>query len=171
MSTGAIGAIGQQGQQNPTGHDVFEDLDLDAFIKLLVVELSNQDPMEPMDNSQILQQISQIREITSNDRLSETLESVKLGQNMATAAGLIGQTIIALSNNAERVIGQVDRVSIEYGVPKLHVGEYAIDMRNVAGILADGEQAIDETEAEDALVSEEEADSLPPEDEVSDEGS
>ena len=54
-----------------------------------MAELQNQDPMEPMKNSELLQQVSQIRAIQSNDRLTDTLESVSLGQNLATAGNLL----------------------------------------------------------------------------------
>ena len=144
MSTSSVGIIGQQGQQATNAQDAWGKVEMSDFVKLLVTELSSQDPLEPMDNSQILQQISQMRDIVSSDRLTETLESVKLGQNMSTAAGLIGQTIVALNGRGERVIGEVDRVSIEFGVPKLHVGQQAIDMRNVAGILSSADQAEEE---------------------------
>ena len=129
------------------------------FINLMVTELQNQDPTEPMDNSEILNQMSQIREISSNDRLSETLDAVLLGQNMATASNLIGQTVNALSDAAEKIAGTVDRVSIEDGVAKLHVvqripehydpetlelvaeqwSEHTVSLRNVSQVLPDNE--------------------------------
>ena len=50
------------------------DLDLNEFLQLMITELQNQDPLDPMDNSEILQQITQIREISATDSLQETLE-------------------------------------------------------------------------------------------------
>ena len=142
MSTASIGPIGQQGQQTTTGHDAFREVGLDDFLKLMIAELQNQDPLNPMDNTKILQQFSQIREIESNQRLTDTLESVLLGQNVATASNLLELTIVALSDEGEQVTGRVDRVSIEDGVAKLHVGEHAIDLKNIAEILPeDGHEA------------------------------
>ncbi len=140
VSATSLGVIGTQGAQNPTGADAFQDMDMQSFIKLLVAELSNQDPMNPMENSEILQQISQMREIASNDLLTKSLEAIKMGQNVATASALIGQTIDGLTDGGNRVIGEVDRISLESGVPKLHVGDYVVDMRNVAGIAASVEE-------------------------------
>ena len=157
-SAASLGPLGTSGQQNPTGHDAFRDLDMQAFIKLLVAQLSNQDPLDPMDNSEILQQVSQMREIAASDKLTESLDAIKLGQNVAIAGSLIGQTIVALTDDGERVIGEVERVSIEFGVPKLHVGEHVIDIRNVAGIASSvGELELDQ-ETED---SGEQADTTP----------
>ena len=135
MQPATLGVIGQQGQQNPIDHDAFREVDLDDFIKLLIVELQNQDPMNPMDNHEIVQQISQIREIESNMRLTETLESVRLGQTLATANSMIGRSITALTDDAEQVSGRVARVSIVDGQPKLSVGEHTIDLGNVSEIL------------------------------------
>lgn len=134
MQTTSVGISGQQGAQNPTGHDAFRDLDLDEFLKLLITELQNQDPMNPMDNHEILQQMSQIREIESNTRLSETLEAVLLGQNISTAGGMIDRMIMGLSEGRELVTGRVDRVSVTGGEPMLHVGEHAIRLKNVSEI-------------------------------------
>jgi len=135
MLTDTIGALGTQGKQPTAGADAFAQVDLNDFIKLLVAELQNQDPLDPMNNQEILQQISQIREIESNQRLTDTLGSVLLGQNVATASNLIGRTIVALSAEGERVTGEVERVSIEEGVARLHVGEHTVTLKNVAEIL------------------------------------
>jgi flagellar basal-body rod modification protein FlgD len=97
------------------------NLDLDTFLQLMITELQNQDPLEPMDNEQLLSQISQIREVGATDRLTETLDSVLLGQNIASATNLIGADISALSDDSERVNGVVERVSIDGGEPKLHL--------------------------------------------------
>jgi len=135
MLTDTIGALGTQGQQNTAGTDAFAQVDLNDFIKLLVTELQHQDPLNPMDNQEILQQISQIREIESNQRLTDTLESVLLGQNVVTASNLIGRTVVALSDEGDRVTGEVDRVSIEDGVARLHVAEHTVPLKNVAEIV------------------------------------
>ncbi len=140
MSTASIGALTQQAQEAPTGSNAWGKVGLDDFITLLVTELQNQDPLEPMKNAEIVQQISQIREIESNRRLTETLESVLLGQSVLTASSLLEQTIVGLSDSLETVTGQVDRVSISDGLAKLHVGEYAISLNNVTEILPEGEE-------------------------------
>lgn len=130
------GVTGKQGQQTTTGYDAFNEMDLDAFVKLLITELQNQDPLNPMDNGEILQQISQIREIESNRRLTETLDSVRLGQDLATASGLIGRSIVALSEAGHVITGRVDQITIEDDGPKVHVGEHVVALKNVSSILA-----------------------------------
>jgi len=101
--------------------DAINDLELGTFLKLMIAELQNQDPLNPLDNKDMLAQISQIREVGATDKLTKTLESVLLGQNIASATNLIGADITALSDDAESVEGIVDRVSIDKGEPKLHI--------------------------------------------------
>ncbi len=139
-------AVGNAAGTNPTafGMDAFRELQMEDFLKLMMAELKNQDPLDPMDNAQMLEQISQMRQIQSSEDLRDTLSAVLMGQNMATASNLIGQTVYGLTDDGEQVSGTVDRVSIVYGVPQLHVGDYRFDLRNVAGILAPGEAPPDE---------------------------
>jgi len=134
MSTGSVNSVGQV-QQTTTGYDAFKEVDLDDFLKLMITELRNQDPLNPMDNQELLQQITQIREIESNQRLTDTLQSVLLGQSLATASSLLGQTVRGLTVGEEQITGKVDRVSIEDGAAKLHVGDQTIELNNVAEIL------------------------------------
>jgi flagellar basal-body rod modification protein FlgD len=138
MSTSAIGGVkGQTAQQTPNTvaePDAFNKMDLGQFIKLLVAEMQNQDPMNPMDNAQILQQISQIKAIASNDKLSNTLTSMQLQQDMTAASVLLNQTITGLNTNSDSVSGKVDSVSVAGGKVQLHVGTNTIDLKNVAQV-------------------------------------
>jgi len=137
-NSGSVGNIqaGASASDPKSTKSVLGDVDMDMFLKLLIAELENQDPLKPLDNSEILEQVSQIREVESNTRLTETLQAVLLGQSMATAAGMIGQWIEGLADSGDRVTGPVQRVSVIDGEPKLIVGEYQIDLKNVAEIRA-----------------------------------
>jgi flagellar hook assembly protein FlgD len=134
MST-SVNGVSQQDKYDANTNQAFNKVDLDDFIKMLVAELQNQDPMSPMDNSQLLQQVSQIKAIQSNDQLTTTLQSVLLGQNVATAGNLIGQTVTGLTDAGDKVTGKVDSVSIEEGIAKLHMGTNTVTISNVAEIL------------------------------------
>jgi flagellar hook assembly protein FlgD len=117
----AISATGNSNAANPTGTDAYNDLQMEDFLKLMIAELQNQDPLNPMDNSELVGQISQMREITATDKMTETLDSVLLGQNISSATNLIGAEIDAISDDNQRISGVVDRVSVADGQPKLHL--------------------------------------------------
>ena len=114
--------------------DRFQELDTQAFLKMMIAELQNQDPLNPMDNSKMLEQISQIRAITSNDALTSSVNSLRMGQSMATAAGLLGKTVIGLDVIGQEVVGVVDKVAFEDGKPYLFVGNTIIELDNIYGM-------------------------------------
>jgi flagellar basal-body rod modification protein FlgD len=107
--------------QTPNAADAINDLDLNTFLKLMITELQQQDPLNPLDNKDMLNQIAQIRAVGASDKLTKTLDSVLLGQNIASATNLIGADISAITDDGQSVTGVVSRISIDKGVPKLHV--------------------------------------------------
>lgn len=56
-----------------------------TFMKLLVAQLQNQDPLNPMDNSQMTSQLAQINTVNGIQQLNTTMSSM-LTQNAATQA-------------------------------------------------------------------------------------
>ncbi len=135
MDVQATAASLASGNLSPAPTDQLREVDVNDFLKLLITELQNQDPLNPTDNNQILEQVGQIRSIQTTSQLSETLQSVLLGQNMSSAAGLIDRQIEGLTDDGQAVTGRVERVSIVEGVPKLLVGEKTVDLKNVKEIL------------------------------------
>jgi flagellar basal-body rod modification protein FlgD len=113
-------AASQTGQ---SAGNAIKDLDVDSFLKLMIAELQNQDPLNPMENDQMLAQIGQMREIAASDKLTSTLDGVLLGQNIASATNLIGADIDAITDDNQKITGTVDKVSVSDGVPKLHIQE------------------------------------------------
>ena len=116
--------------------DRLQSLSVQDFTKMLVAELQNQDPSQPMSNTELLQQVSQIRAISSNDQLSSTMNSVLLGQNLASAGNLIGRTVKGLDNKGQRVNGTVSSVSVSGNTATLNVGASQVTLNNVTDILA-----------------------------------
>lgn len=69
----------------------------DRFLKLLVTQLQNQDPLNPMDNAQMTTQLAQISTVTGIDKLNTTLssmiDSVASSQNVQSAE-MIGKSVL-----------------------------------------------------------------------------
>lgn len=74
----------------------------DRFMKLLVTQLKNQDPLNPMDNAQMTSQLAQINQISGIEKLNTTLGQMldiyNNGQGMQ-AAGLIGKYVLTAGNS------------------------------------------------------------------------
>ncbi|MBP8053450.1 MAG: flagellar hook assembly protein FlgD [Burkholderiaceae bacterium] len=64
----------------------------DRFLKLLVAQLNNQDPMNPMDNAQMTSQMAQINTVTGIQQLNETMKS--MGGQFASMQALQSTSLI-----------------------------------------------------------------------------
>ncbi|TWT52989.1 Basal-body rod modification protein FlgD [Rubripirellula amarantea] len=120
--------------------DAYNELDTDGFLKLMINELQNQDPLNPMDNSEMVAQMGQIREIGATDQLSEVLTNLSASQELVTASSLIGQTVNGLADDASSIDGIVDRITVETNSEegtrtiKVHVGAKTMDIKNIREI-------------------------------------
>jgi flagellar basal-body rod modification protein FlgD len=125
-----------------TGNDL-RSVDLSKFLDLMIAELQNQDPLNPLDNTQLIQQISQIREIGATNQLSETLSAMQTGQNLTAASSLIGKQVSALNDDGQNVQGTIDRVTVEVDSQgsskrsiKAHIGDSSFDLSNIREVEA-----------------------------------
>src|SRR6188472_2956613 len=88
-----------------TSDNAINDIDMNTFLKLMITELQQQDPLNPMDNKDMLNQIAQIRAVGASDQLTKTLNSVLLGQNITSATNLLGADISALTDDGQAITG------------------------------------------------------------------
>jgi len=133
-TSGASSSQSQQASQ-ASSTDPFNSLNTNTFIQLLVTEMENQDPMNPMSNSDILQEIGEIRSVDATTQLTTTLNSVLAGQSVATASSLIGRNINGMDAQGNTVSGTVSSVSLANGTATLSVGSQSVPLSNVTQIL------------------------------------
>jgi flagellar basal-body rod modification protein FlgD len=76
----------------------------DRFMTLLVTQMKNQDPLNPMDNAQVTSQLAQLSTVTGIDKLNNTMEaligSVQSSQSMQ-ASSMIGRVVLTEGNNID----------------------------------------------------------------------
>lgn len=74
----------------------------DRFMKLLVTQMQNQDPLNPMDNAQVTSQMAQLSTVSGIDKLNATVSSLQSnyqsGQTLQ-ATSLIGRGVLALGSD------------------------------------------------------------------------
>jgi flagellar basal-body rod modification protein FlgD len=73
----------------------------DKFLKLLVTQLKNQDPLNPLDNAALTSQLAQLSTVTGINKVNATLESLRgdiSSSQSATAINLIGKGVLVKGN-------------------------------------------------------------------------
>jgi flagellar basal-body rod modification protein FlgD len=83
------------------------------FIKMMITQLQNQDPMEPTKNEQLLAQMSQIGQLQSSTSLQESLKGLVLQNQIGSSGNLIGKMIQGMDDNNENVEGLVTSVRVQ----------------------------------------------------------
>jgi len=76
--------------------------DTDKFMTLLVTQLKNQDPLNPLDNAQVTSQLAQLQTVTGVNKLNETLNTLKASYQSSEAmqaTNLIGHGVLVEGSN------------------------------------------------------------------------
>ena len=97
--------------QQPAPPGDLSSLSSGDFFKLILTELTKQDPLAPNDTNALLQQISAVRSIQSDMDLSTDLRTLVNQNEFASAATLVGKTVSGVDQEFKRVSGEVKSIS------------------------------------------------------------
>lgn len=81
----------------------------DRFLKLLVTQMKNQDPLNPMDNAQVTSQMAQLSTVSGIDKLNATLQALSssmIASQSMQAASMIGHVVMVPGNGMDLVNGK-----------------------------------------------------------------
>lgn len=122
----AVSAVGEASSSTsnsvPTNGIGQED-----FLKILLTQLSYQDPLKPMDNQEFIAQMAQFTTLEQTKQLNDRLDSLLSIQSSDQSIGLIGKTV-EINTSGGAAVGSVAVVSFSNGSPELTIklanGEY-----------------------------------------------
>ncbi len=105
------------------------------FFHVLTAQLTQQDPLKPMDSQDFLAQLVQLQNLEVTADLSNNFAAL-ISQNAFTSAGsLLGKVVMGNDEAGSPVAGQVSGVSIEDGKVRLQVGAVRVSLDHVTEIL------------------------------------
>ncbi len=112
------------------------ELDKDAFLKLLVAQMRYQDPTAPMDTSALMAQTSQL---TTVEKLTEMAATSRLAYDMQQrigAASLVGRQVAWTDFDGTTKGGTVSAVQLDGATPVLRVGDTDVALDKVTAVVA-----------------------------------
>jgi len=115
MSTSAINSLSNAANTTSTTNNGLSAMTSDQFIKVMMAELSQQDPLQPSDTGKLMDQVSSLRNIQSQIDLQASLKSLTLQQQISSAGNLIGKMIAGRDENNQTITGQVTSVLVQNG--------------------------------------------------------
>ena len=113
-----------------------KQLGKDAFLKLLTTQLTHQDPLKPMDDSQFMGQMAQFSTLEQITNMANANSAMADNLAFNKSVSLIGRTVTYLDADDQPHTGTVDRVTTTDGKPALTVGGIdGVDPSSVTEVL------------------------------------
>jgi flagellar basal-body rod modification protein FlgD len=95
-------------------------ISMQDFLKILTSQLSNQDPLKPLDNQEFLAQVAQFSALEQNRQLNLKIDQLLSVQSAVQSIGLLGKSV-DVQSAAGPVAGQVTELSFAAGAPQFTV--------------------------------------------------
>ncbi|MDP2882753.1 MAG: flagellar hook assembly protein FlgD [Azonexus sp.] len=124
-STPTVNTVLQQLSENKSSTTSSADQLGDRFLTMLVTQMQNQDPLNPMDNAEITSQLAQINTVKGIDSLNATMQKLLTSYSDALSmqsSSLVGKNVLAAGNSLPlgdngalggvKLAGEADKVSL-----------------------------------------------------------
>jgi flagellar basal-body rod modification protein FlgD len=130
-TTGSTAGLPINGLINPTTTTTpttsNSQLGQDAFLKLLTTQLQNQNPLNPVDQTQSIAQLAQFSSLQATTELKDAFTAFQSNFSVMQSAGLLGKTVSAqatdANGNVSTVSGTVKTISVINGTPEITLAD------------------------------------------------
>lgn len=114
-------------------NSISKALDADAFLRLFVTQLQNQNPDDPMDPSALMSQLSQLTTVQKMTQLNENFTSALRVEQLNMAVGLIGRQVY-WTDDGQTYTGVVDAATESDGTLGVTVGDTFIALDDLNAV-------------------------------------
>lgn len=108
-------------------------LNQDDFLKLLVAQMTSQDPMNPQSNTDFAAQMAQFTSLEQTRTMASDLATLNTQQQVLQASQLLGRAV-TLQDNSQVLSGVVQSVQLASGTPQILVNGKTYDLSQVLSI-------------------------------------
>jgi len=116
-------------------------VDKDMFLKLMVAQLKNQDPMNPTDSSQFLAQTAQFTSLEKLTNVADQTQQALSAQLAFGASGLVGKTVGYTDANGASATGAVSSVRFTSTGPMLQISGSDVPLSSITSVTTAGTDA------------------------------
>ena len=100
----------------------------DDFLKLLVTQFTNQDPMSPMKDTEYIAQMAQFTTLEQTKSMSSEISKLRTDNQLLQANALLGRTVELQADKDNRTLGVVSAVEVNAGTPQIVVNGQPYDL-------------------------------------------
>jgi flagellar basal-body rod modification protein FlgD len=106
-------------QTTQSATDAF-GLSFESLLKIVLTQLTYQDPLKPMDNFEFVSQLAQFSQIQQTQEMSDSLKLLVSAQSTSQAATLLGK-VVDIPMSGMTLSGEVTAISFVDGAPRLTI--------------------------------------------------
>lgn len=111
------------------------------FLKLLVAQMTSQDPMSPTKDTEFIAQMAQFSSLEQAKTMQSDIARLRADQQFLQAQGLLGKTVDLQVDQDTTARGLVTAVQIDAGTPLIMVNGQAYDLSQVLMVSAASDTA------------------------------
>ncbi|MCR5724640.1 MAG: flagellar hook assembly protein FlgD [Treponema sp.] len=111
------------------GRVASHELGKDDFLKILIAQMANQDPTNPLENTEFIAQMAQFSSLEQMTNMSQNFEKLSVMMHSSEAATMLGRTV-ELDVGDTTTNGVVEAVSRGQN-PQVQVGGMFYDMNKI----------------------------------------
>ncbi len=104
------------------------------FLKLLVTQMTSQDPLNPQKDTDFIAQMAQFSALEQSKTMQVDIAELRAQQQLLQANALLGQTVEVQVNEHTTATGVVSAVEILAGTPRIVVGGESYDLSQLRSI-------------------------------------
>ena len=108
-------------------------LGADDFMKLLTTQLTSQDPMNPMKDTEFISQMANFTSLEQMRTLSKSFQTFTTDQKMSAAPAFLGRNVTVKDATGD-VTGLVDSITLKDGKPAIVINGKSYDTNLITGI-------------------------------------
>src|SRR5437773_7207962 len=136
MATNSISALGTVSAQSaatllPTP---IKTLSQDDFLKLLVVQMKSQDPLNPKQDTEFIAQMTQFSALEQSKSMQADIAGMRSEQEILQANAMIGRFVTLQNGKGLAAPGIVSGVNVKEGTPQIVVNGEKYDLSQVLSI-------------------------------------
>ena len=94
-------------------------LDFQSMLKIILTQLTYQDPLKPLDNFEFVSQLGQFAQLQQSQALNDSITEMLSAQSATQATSLLGLTVDLTQQDNTTVSGVVTAVSFASGAPEI----------------------------------------------------
>jgi len=118
------------------------------FLKLLVTQMRNQDPMQPVSDTEFIAQMAQFSSLEQTKTMSSDITKLRQGNDFLQATNLLGKEVRLNLGGMEFTKGIVTDLNVKDGEARIIVGEKTYTLDQVNSVSAEAPETEENTTTE-----------------------